>query len=402
MIDDGASCIVCGNTDWMALPVSAASHSVRSDGAILNHPLKKAQCSKCGMIRSCEVPEDDTLRELYTNDYDIYNKRPDSEQFVAGRYRALAQAIVSSVRPFVPERVLEVGCGNGAALREVSALWPGATSVGMEPVTSAVQAAQAANINVHQGMVGGVVPDAVGAHQYDVIYSIHVIEHTQDPVKFLEGLKAMLSPRGRLIITCPNARQPNLEIMRADHHYSMLPHHLNILARKAGLLPIKSALCPGGGEDLDYEHNQLLVCCLPDASDNVADFPELPDELSDAGRMQLFGARSKYFHDFGKLDSALLERLNGAKKIFCFGTGGWTCMLAGYAPGVWERVQACVIDGGSNHIFYGKKVLPYEHLAKQNPDGVIIGINPATQPIIARRMETDGIPSVRWDDLISM
>ena len=395
-------CIVCNGKQWLRLPPSHPTRSVRSDGAILNRPLAKAQCNDCGMIQSCEVPAQETLESLYTDHYDIYNKRPDSEQFVTGRYRSLAQAIVSSVAPLIPKRVLEVGCGNGAALQAVSALWSEAKCVGMEPVTSAVNAAQAHGINAYQGMIGGTIPEVISKHQYDVIYTIHVIEHTGNPIRYLEGLKAMLAPGGRLIVTTPNSRQPNLEIMRTDHHYSMLPYHLNVIARKAGLMPIKSTLCPGGGEDLDYEHNQLLVCSLPQITDAIDQFPTLPDELNPEHRTVLFAARKKYFDDFSALDDTLLQRFADAKDIVCFGTGGWTCMLAGYAPQAWNRVRACVIDGGSSNEFYGKKILPYSIVIEKKPDIVLVGINPATQPIIVRRLEADQIPSARWDDIIAM
>ena len=250
-------------------------------------------------------------------------------------------------------------------------------------------------------MIGGVLPRD---HQqkYDVIYSIHVIEHTEDPVAFLRALKSLLAPHGRLIITCPNARTPNLEIVRSDHQYSMTPYHLGVLARKAGFILLKSTLCPGGGEDLDYEYNQLLVGCLPGKrSETEAKLP-LPGYLQEANRLQLFGARCKYFHDFATLDGILQTRLNGCKRLACFGTGGWACILAGYAPSLWERVQACVIDGGSNRTFFGKPILAYDTLKEMNPDGVIVGVNPATQPMIAQRLEQAGYPTIRWDDLITM
>ncbi|WP_411286396.1 methyltransferase domain-containing protein [Phenylobacterium sp.] len=397
-----SACAVCGGNDWLELPPPHSDRSVRSDGAVLGHPMRKAQCSACALVQAMSLADTEALTILYTDEYDLYNSRPSSEQFVTGRYTALAQAIASSIAPYRPSRVLEVGCGNGSALKAVQSLWPDAFCIGVEPVVTAVKAAQAAGINVHQGMIGGVLPPAIARETYDVIYSIHVIEHTEDPAAFLRGLKALLSPHGRLIITCPNARAPNLEIVRSDHQYSMTPYHLGALTRKAGLIPLRSTLCPGGGEDLDYEHNQLLVACLPDKSDHVAAQMPLPGYLQEANRLQLLGARCKYFHDFSTLDATLQARLDGHKRLVCFGTGGWASILAGYAPGVWERVQACVIDGGSDGAFFGKRILAYDALKEMNPDGVIVGVNPATQPMIAQRLEQAGYPTIRWDDLIAM
>jgi len=361
----------------------------------------KAQCSQCALVQATVLSDAEALMILYTKEYDLYNNRPSSEQFVQGRYTALAEAITSSVSPYRPKRVLEVGCGNGSALKAIQSLWSDAACIGVDPVTTAVKAAQAQGINVLQGMIGGVLPHAITSEKYDVIYSIHVIEHTEDPAAFLRALKALLASHGRLIITCPNARIPNLEIVRSDHQYSMTPYHLGLLARKAGFIPLKSTLCPGGGEDLDYEYNQLLVACLPGKSSEIEAKLPLPGYLQEANRLQLFGARCKYFHDFATLDATLQTRLDRYKRLACFGTGGWACILAGYAPIAWERVQACVIDGGSDRTFFGKPILAYDALKEMNPDGVIVGVNPATQPMIAQRLEQAGYSSIRWDDLIT-
>lgn len=397
-----SACAVCGARDWLELPPPHSERSVRSDGAVLLQVMRKAQCSACGLVQSKHLQGAEALTVLYTEEYDLYNSRPSSERFVSGRYKALAQAIGSSIAPSNPHRVLEVGCGNGSALKAIQDLWPEALCIGVEPVVTAVDAAQAAGANVHQGMVGGQLPDIVTRHKYDVIYSIHVIEHTDNPVAFLVALKNLLLPDGRLIITCPNARTPNLEIVRSDHQFSMTPYHLAALSQQAGLVPLRSTLCPGGGEDLDYEHNQLLVACRSDAPGaGVSDLP-LPGYLQEAHRLQLLGARSKYFHDFSVLDLTLQARLEGRKRVVCFGAGGWASVLAGYAPGVWARVEACAIDGGADSTFVGKPILAFEALGKLEPDAVVVGVNPAIQPMIAQRLQQAGYSAIRWDDLIAM
>lgn len=394
-------CAVCGGSDWLELPPPNATRSLRSDGVIIPQPMLKAQCGSCGLVQATVLSDTAELASLYTHEYDLYNNRPSSEQFASGRYTALAQAITSSVLPFRPRRVLEVGCGNGSALKAVQQLWPEAECVGVEPVTSAVQAAQAQGAPVRQGMIGSALPAEIAEHKYDIIYSIHVIEHTDDPVAFLRSIKDLLTPQGRLIVTCPNARVPNLEIVRSDHRFSMTPYHLTALAHKAGLLSLRSTLCPGGGADLDYEYNQLLVCSLPGKSGHVP-APLLPGYLQEANRMQLFGARRKYFHDFAVLDDNLEARLGGYKRLVCFGTGGWACVLAGFAPATWERVEACVIDGGSDETFYGKKIHAFERLKEIEPDAIIVGVNPAMQPTVAQRLEEASYTAIRWDDLITM
>ena len=390
-------CIVCDSDQWLPLPSPTPGRSMRSDGTVVAQPLLKAQCAQCGLVQSQQVPDSEALTALYTDDYDIYNNRPAAEQFVANRYTALAEAITSAVSPCRPERVLEAGCGNGAALQAVQAIWRDAACVGVEPVLSAVRAAQAQGINVHQGMIGVDMPAWIAAQRYDVIYTVHVIEHTQDPVRFLTDLKAMLAPHGRLVITCPNSCVPNLELMRADHHFSMTPYHLDAIARKAGLAPVKNTSCPGGAENLDCEHNQLLVCAPAETEESR---PPLPAYLDATQRSELFAARARYFAGFRELDDTLHSSLADAERVFCFGSGGWACVLAGYAPRTWSRVEACIIDGGTTQRFHGKPILAYENFHASRSDKVIVGTNPAIQPMLAGRLEQDGLRAVRWDHLV--
>ena len=191
------NCLVCHAHLWLPLPSPHAKRAVRSDGVILQQPLTKAQCGICGLVQSMHHLDVSSLAALYTNNYDIYNNRPASEQFVAGRYAALAKAITAAV-PFKPNHVLEVGCGNGATLQAVQACWHDAICIGLEPVITAVKAAQSQHLPVHQGMIGVNVPAIIAEQKYDVIYSVHVIEHTENPIAFLHELKAMLEKLPRL------------------------------------------------------------------------------------------------------------------------------------------------------------------------------------------------------------
>jgi hypothetical protein len=41
-------------------------------------------------------------------------------------------------------------------------------------------------------------------------------------------------------------------------------------------------------------------------------------------------------------------------------------------------------------------------LKAMHPDGVIAGVNPAIQPMIAQRLEQAGYRTIRWDDLVTL
>jgi 2-polyprenyl-3-methyl-5-hydroxy-6-metoxy-1,4-benzoquinol methylase len=395
------TCIVCRGTQWLELPIPHPSQSVRSDGAISQQPLMKSQCATCALVQARHLPDNESLAALYTDSYDIYNNRPASEQFATARYTDLAKAITSAVAPLSPKSVLEAGCGNGTAMQAIQAIWSQAQCVGIEPVTSAVSAAHAQGYNVHQGMIGVSLPEKITQQKYDVIYSIHVIEHTQHPALFLHELKKLLAPEGRIIISCPDGRIPHLELVRSDHVYSMTAYHLENLARQAGLVPVVMTDFPGNAENVDCEYNQLMVCRLPKENESITP-NSLPDYLNVPNREKLFAERQQYILAFEKLDEKINSQLANAERLFCFGSGGWACVLAGYAPAIWKQIQACVVDGGSDMKIHGKNILSYASLQGHQPDAVIVGTNPAIQNVIAQRLQTSGFKAICWNNIISM
>jgi hypothetical protein len=219
---------------------------------------------------------------------------------------------------------------------------------------------------------------------------------------FLHELKKLLAPEGRIIISCPDGRIPHLELARSDHVYSMTPYHLENLARQAGLVPEIMTDFPGHAENVDCEYNQLMVCRLPKENETIMP-NSLPDYLNPANREKLFAARKEYILSFEKLDEKIHAQLtHETERLYCFGSGGWACVLAGYAPAIWKKIQACVVDGGSDMKIHGKTILAYDTLQSYQPDAVIVGTNPAIQGVIAERLQTSGFKAVCWNNIINM
>ena len=84
-----------------------------------------------------------------------------------------------------------------------------------------------------------------------------------------------------------------------------------------------------------------------------------------------------------------------------------THILPNESHTVTDFLQACNLrDCSSLPLQHDLSILggPQESdlLKAMNPDGVIVGVNPAIQPMIAQRLEQAGYPTIRWDDLITM
>ena len=95
--------------------------------------------------------------------------------------------------------LLDVGCGNGGFLRQMTEL--GWQAQGLDPDPKAVSAAIEAGVAVHHGtLLDSGLPD----DYFDAITLGHVIEHLHDPAANLEACYRALRPNGLIWIGTPN------------------------------------------------------------------------------------------------------------------------------------------------------------------------------------------------------
>lgn len=118
--------------------------------------------------------------------------------FVARRNIVL-DLITRHFRPQPDSRVLDIGCGAGLMLNELTKF--GETS-GMDSAEEAI----AFSREIFQGQVrAGQLPDQVPypASSFCLITALDVIEHIDDDVGSLRAMRALLRPGGQAVITVP-------------------------------------------------------------------------------------------------------------------------------------------------------------------------------------------------------
>lgn len=384
-----SACIVCGARAWTKLPDPHPASSMRSDGAALPAPLNKVQCGGCALVRT-DSDHGDTQR-LYDEEYSLYGNLFGAEAFDVGRREAVARSIADTVAA-APARVLEVGCGNGSTMTALREIWSDAEFKGLEPAGSAVEMARDHGLDVDQGFLSWEAPPALDGG-YDLVYNVHVLEHTEDPVGFLRAMASLLSDDGTLVIRVPDAEVPHVEMVFADHIWGFLRYHAAALLRRAGLHVTHSCADPAGR---DKEQSSILAATRSPAA------PVEPEPPPLGRRTQLLNERRTYLHAWRHVEPALLDRLGDATDVVCFGAAQWAALLHCYAPRVWQRVTACTIDNANDQVLLGKPVLDYAEVVSRAPDAVVVGVNPGTQGKIRDRLADDGLCTVTWDDLIAL
>jgi 2-polyprenyl-3-methyl-5-hydroxy-6-metoxy-1,4-benzoquinol methylase len=157
-------------------------------------PIRVVRC-RCGLVFVTPQPSRTALETSYDSEY----YRPwNTQQRLRQRIWRARIRKVTRLSPS-PGRLLDVGCGDGAFLREAAG--HGWTVTGTEFSSAGAQLAHAAGISVFTGELWEAqLPEA----DFDAITCWHVIEHVSDPRRLLGEMYRLLKPGGVLVIATPN------------------------------------------------------------------------------------------------------------------------------------------------------------------------------------------------------
>ncbi|HEY0377650.1 MAG TPA: class I SAM-dependent methyltransferase [Pyrinomonadaceae bacterium] len=144
-------------------------------------------------------------------------------------YLSYLRFILSRLETIEFDALLDVGCGEGRFLSEVSKCFPNKKLTGADVSTRALEYARLLNPRV-KFTCGDITDPALFAERFDVITLIETLEHIPPPgvPDFVRGLRHYLKGDGRLILSVPSE---NLRLNRK--HYQ----HFNLESLRSALRP---------------------------------------------------------------------------------------------------------------------------------------------------------------------
>ncbi|MBI3695656.1 MAG: class I SAM-dependent methyltransferase, partial [Acidobacteria bacterium] len=167
--------------------------------------------------------------------------------------------LVSRLARRASGRVLDVGCAAGGLLAAFRRA--GWQCCGVEPAQDlAAHARQAVGCAIHQGALETV---ALPEESFDAVTALHVLEHTSDPLSFLERCRRLLKKDGVLLVEVPDfgsrAARRQREAWRPlypdTHLYHFTRQTLSRMLRQAGFTTVRfrsygglGALAPAPGD----------------------------------------------------------------------------------------------------------------------------------------------------------
>ena len=372
-------CPLCGGNS-AALPLPHADQSMLSDGRVIARALAKLSCIVCGAAFHAAETCGPDIREIYHGGYALAGAAPKSD---AARARAYCRWIQSECS--TPESILEIGCGSGALLKELLLAWPAAKGYGIDPALPEADRS-GSRLRLERGFVEDIPQDWQG---FDLIVAVNVVEHVSSPGAFLVALHARLAPNGKIVIVCPAAEPPNVELLFFDHLYSLTPAALRAAGKPTSLVAGKQISAPRQIGDF-----QMLVFDHADDASGTA--PQWDGPSPD-----LTARRQSYLERWRELDRTLLDRSTAGARLVGFGAGQTAAMLRAYAPETWARVELLMLDDTNEAWALGPPIASYRD-AVQNLGAadVLIAASPHAQKAIADRLRSDGMRPIEWNDLI--
>lgn len=214
-------CHICGSAETQPIPGLETLRGVTSDSQPWPAGARLVTCQQCGSVQKVtDSTWQDEVARIYSR-YAIYYQSGGLEQAVfdqssgsaAPRSVRLLEHLTATGRLAATGRLLDIGCGNGALLRAAARFLPHWTSVGTE-LDDRSRAAVEAIPGVERLHVGQ-PSEAPGT--FDMITMVHVLEHLDSPITFLERLRERLTDDGLLVIEVPEFTQNPFDLLIRDH-----------------------------------------------------------------------------------------------------------------------------------------------------------------------------------------
>ena len=228
---EAVSCPACGD--------SATNETFKKHGFTYN------ACKACGSLYVSPRPTPQALLRYYAQSQsqkywvDTILKRT-AEKREASILQPNYERILTLLKQKnkQPKTVVDVGASWGAFLNLWKSYETNPKLIGIEPGEDAAQKCRAKGITVFEDFVENI---GEGDVQGDLVTCFEVVEHVQQPAKFVKALCNVTAPGGMCVVTCLGADGFDIQVLWEQSRSIMPPYHLNFLSAEGMKLLFEAA-----------------------------------------------------------------------------------------------------------------------------------------------------------------
>lgn len=233
-------------------------------------PLQPVICKSCGLVFINPMYTDAEKEAAAPSPRALHRPVRFGRPIQRAHERELGKArrFVQFVRPYLKpgDRVLDIGCGDGALVRVLQEYGAIPTGVDLDP-EGARFIEQTYGIPV---VVAPFESAPLAEGQFDAVVATHVIEHFFEPVQAMERMSRLLKPGGLLALETPNILRPKVGFRRlfsVPHNYYFSPRTLCVAMQRAGLAAVAVR---------EYNRDSFIVAAR--VADGINEIPSWPGD----------------------------------------------------------------------------------------------------------------------------
>ena len=183
------SCFLCGDRDYYHVP-----GKLRDSDCLF---MKK--CQSCGLVY---ISDKSHIADGF---YENSNMLSEDLKKNISKWEKINKADTDRrIKQFkdsiTNKKILDIGCGTGSFIKKADEYTQDASAVEVDSILNKYLSKNSKSINFYESIDS--IPDG---KTFDYIFLFHVIEHLNDPDKFLINLQKYIEKGGSIVIEVPNA-----------------------------------------------------------------------------------------------------------------------------------------------------------------------------------------------------
>jgi 2-polyprenyl-3-methyl-5-hydroxy-6-metoxy-1,4-benzoquinol methylase len=185
-----------------------------------------------GLLIQSRTPELlESLKSIYNLDYNI-GYIQEGYEIAKGYFEDFREYLFQQVQIAGPNlEIVEIGCGGATLLRELSLRGHNVTGVDPSPVS--IRASEKFGLK----LVADFFDENTEIGLPDLVYHMDVLEHVEDPVKFLATQFDKMKPGAKLVVSVPDATE---SLDKGDLSICM-HQHLQYFSRESLVRTVEAA-----------------------------------------------------------------------------------------------------------------------------------------------------------------
>jgi SAM-dependent methyltransferase len=365
---------ICPITNTDKFEEYYSSHNgkiMTSDQRTISGDLNKIIFTESGVVANKNSLDPSEIELLYGEEYQLNTSGQDEHVFYTEKGSiSRSQVYYNWIKPFLStnwETCVEIGCGEGRVLEKISTDFPNRNIIGFDGNHKAAESGRKRGFNITQK----IFQNKDEFPRADIFLLIGVLEHVEDPARFIKLLISSLNSYGRLILSIPIQDYGGYDIFFKDHIWHFTVKQFQALLNSCGLKLLHT--------DFDNPINHgfgLFVC---EKGEGVEPNLNVSNETTIQKNNLDF-----WLDKFINVENLKLEQ--SSKKIAVFGASELFTLFYTYSSLANTNILACIDDSKHGTTKHGIQVFNSEWLNDNEIDVLILAINKKYHPMVKNKL----------------